>query len=45
MHYAEIHGPKDFIKAVEEQATLGRKDRAFRPVQIIKYKENIPLKK
>ena len=44
MHYGEIHGPKDFIKAVEEQATLGRKDRAFQPVQIIKYKENISLR-
>ncbi len=45
MSYAEIHGPKDFLKQVEEHAALGRKDRAFRPVQIFKYKKNVSLKK
>lgn len=45
MSYGEIHGPPDFLKAVEDQATLGRKDRAFQPVQIIKHKINVPLKK
>lgn len=43
--YGEIHGPDDFIKAVEQEATLGRKDRAFRPVEILKHKTNIVLKK
>ena len=45
MSYGELHGPPDFLKAVEEQATLGRKDRAFQPVQIVKQKINVPLKK
>ncbi len=43
--YGEIHGPQDFIKAVEQEATLGQKDRAFRPVEIVKHKSNIVLKK
>ena len=45
MTYGELHGHPDFLKAVEEQATLGRKDRAFQPVQVIKHKINVPLKK
>lgn len=43
--YGEIHGPKDFLQAVEQEATLGKKDRAFRPVQIVKKKINISLQK
>lgn len=45
MHYGEIHGPEDFIEAVEEQSTLGRKGLAFQQVQIIEHKENFSLSK
>lgn len=43
MTYAPIHGPEPFVKAVEERAALGRKDRAFQPVQIVRFKENVKL--
>ncbi len=43
MTYAPIHGPEPFVKAVEKQAALGRKDRAFQPVQIVRFKENVKL--
>ncbi len=43
MTYSPIHGPEDFIKEVEQGAALGRKDRAFQPVRMIHYKENIQL--
>lgn len=45
MTYSPIHGPEDFLKEVEQRASLGRKDRAFKPVTIVEYKENIPLGK
>ena len=44
MTYAPIHGPEDFVKEVEMRAALGKKDRAFKPVQIVQFKENVPLK-
>ena len=44
MTYAPIYGPEAFVKEVEQRASLGKKDRAFKPVQIIRYKENILLK-
>jgi hypothetical protein len=43
--YAPLHGPEDFVKAVEMEATLGHKDRAFRSVEVFKNKVNVPLKK
>ena len=43
--YAPIHGPKEFVRAVEAESTLGRKDRAFRSVEVVKKKVNIILKK
>ena len=43
MTYAPIHGPEPFVKAVEERAALGRKARAFQPVQIVRFKENVKL--
>lgn len=43
MTYAPIHGPEPFVKTVEKQAALGRKDRAFQPVQIVRFKENVKL--
>ena len=43
MTYAPIYGPEAFVKEVEQRAALGKKDRAFKPVQIIRYKENILL--
>jgi hypothetical protein len=43
--YAPIHGPKDFVKAVETESTIGQKDRAFQPVEVFKKKVNVPLKK
>lgn len=45
MTYSPIHGPEDFLKEVEQRSALGRKDRAFKPVRIVQYKENIPLGK
>ena len=44
MTYAPIYGPDAFVKDVEQRAALGKKDRAFQPVQIIRYEENIILK-
>ena len=44
MTYAPIYGPDAFVKEVEQRAALGKKNRAFKPVQIIRYKENILLK-
>ena len=41
--YSPIHGPEDFVNAVKQQAALGRKDRAFQPVRISHYKENVLL--
>lgn len=43
--YAPIHGPQEFLEKVEEEAALGKKDRAFQSVQIAQKKKNIPLKK
>lgn len=44
MTYAPIHGPDEFVKEVEKRAALGKKDRAFKPVQIVRFKENVLLK-
>ncbi len=44
MTYAPIYGPDAFVQEVEQRAALGKKDRAFKPVQIIRFKENILLK-
>ena len=43
--YAPVHGPKDFLKAIEQDAPLGQKDRAFQIVQIAQKKTNVLLKK
>jgi hypothetical protein len=43
--YAPIHGPQEFLEKVEEEAALGKKDRAFQSVQIIQKKANVLLKK
>ena len=43
--YGPIHGPPDFLKLVEEEATLGQKDRAFQQVQVFKQKVNVSLRK
>ncbi len=43
MTYSPIHGPDDFVNEVVRRAALGRKDRAFQPVRISRYKENISL--
>ena len=43
--YAPVHGPQDFIKTVEREASLGRKDRAFQEVQVFQKKVNVSLKK
>ena len=43
--YAPIHGPKEFVKAVETESSLGKKDRAFRSVEVVRKKVNIPLRK
>jgi hypothetical protein len=43
--YAPLHGPRDFLNQVEQEAPLGQKDRAFQTVQIAHKKTNVPLKK
>ena len=43
--YAPVHGPAQFLGEVEEDATLGNKDRAFQLVQVTQERINIPLKK
>ena len=43
--YAPVHGPQDFLKAIEQDAPLGQKDRAFQTVQIAQKKMNVLLKK
>jgi len=43
--YAPVHGPKDFLKQIENDATLGKKGRAFQAVQIAQKKVNVLLKK
>lgn len=43
LSYAPVHGPVEFLKAIEAEATLGRKDRSFQEVQIIQKKQNVPL--
>ena len=43
--YAPIHGPEEFVNAVEAESSLGKKDRAFQPVEVVKKKVNILLKK
>jgi len=43
--YAPVHGPQDFLKAIEQDAPLGQKDRAFQTVQIAQKKTNVLLKK
>ena len=43
--YAPVHGPQDFLKAIEQDAPLGQKDRAFQIVQIAQKKTNVLLKK
>jgi hypothetical protein len=43
LSYAPIHGPDEFLKAIEAEATLGRKDRSFQEVQIMQKKQNVSL--
>ena len=43
--YAPVHGPQDLLKAIEQDAPLGQKDRAFQTVQIAQKKTNVLLKK
>jgi hypothetical protein len=43
--YAPVHGPQDFLEKVEQEAALGKKDRAFQSVQITQKKMNVLLKK
>ena len=43
--YAPVHGPQDFVKAVESEASLGKKDRSFQSVQVFQKKVNVTLKK
>ncbi len=43
--YAPVHGPQEFLKAIEQDAPLGQKDRAFQTVQIAQKKTNVLLKK
>ncbi len=43
--YAPVHGPQDLLKAIEQDAPLGKKDRAFQTVQIAQKKTNVLLKK
>ncbi len=43
--YAPVHGPQGFLKAIEADAPLGKKDRAFQTVQIAQKKTNVILKK
>lgn len=43
LSYAPVHGPDEFLKAIEAEATLGRKDRAFQEVQVIQKKQNVAL--
>ena len=43
--YAPVHGPQEFLKAIEHDAPLGKKDRAFQTVQIGQKKTNVLLKK
>jgi hypothetical protein len=43
--YALVHGPQDFLEKVEQEAVLGKKDRAFQSVQIAQKKANVLLKK
>ena len=43
MTYAPIHGPRDFLTQIEQEAPLGSKDRAFQTVQIAHKKVNVPL--
>ena len=45
LHYSSIHGPKDFLDKVKEEASLGEKDRAFQTVKIAQKKTNVVLKK
>lgn len=43
--YAPVHGPQEFLEKVEQEAPLGKKDKAFQVVQIAQKKINVPLKK
>ena len=43
--YAPVHGPKAFLSQVEQEASLGKKARAFQTVKIVQKKVNVPLKK
>ena len=43
--YAPVHGPQDLLKAIEQDAPLGQKDRAFQTVKIAQKKTNVVLKK
>ena len=43
LSYAPVHGPDEFLKAIEAEATLGRKDRSFQEVQIMQKKQNVSL--
>ncbi len=42
--YAPVHGPKAFLSAVEQEASLGKKARAFQTVKIAQKKTNVSLK-
>jgi hypothetical protein len=42
--YAPIHGPQELLAKVEDEAPLGKKDKAFQSVQIAQQKKNVLLK-
>ena len=45
LSYGPVTGPSDFLKAIEQESSRGSKDPAFKSIDIIQKKINIPLKK
>ncbi len=43
LSYAPVHGPEEFLKAIEAEATVGLQDRSFQEVEIMQKKRNVPL--
>lgn len=45
LSYGPVRGTPEFLKSIEQESSQGKKDPAFKPIEIVKEKINIPLKK
>ncbi len=45
LSYAPVTGPDNFLQRIEAESSKGSQDPVFEAIEIVKYSENIPIKK